>query len=177
MYIQPQQLGDLGKFRLKKVFRRARKVVKKVGRVVKKVAPIVAIGAAAWFAAPAVAGLIAKVGPAAAKLIASRAAAKRQQETGAPPESAGAADMNSYLAAEYADYQRQQQAGGAGGFMPAAYGGAGGFTPAAYGGASAYDGNGIAPTMETEQPSAPMPQWVIPAAIGAVALLMLTQRR
>lgn len=165
MYIQPQQLGDLGKFRLKKVFRRARKLVKKVGRVAKKIAPVVAIGAAAWFAAPAIGGLIAKVGPAAAKLIASRAVARRQQETGAPPESAGAADINSYLAAEYADYQRQQT------------GGAGGFTPAAYGGASAYDGNGVAPTMETEQPGAPMPQWVIPAAIGAVALLMLTQRR
>lgn len=174
MYLQPQQMGDLGKFRLgkklkkavKKVGRVTKKVVKSVGKVAIKVAPVVAIGAAAWFAAPAIGGLIAKVGPAAAKLIASRAAARRQQETGAPPESATAADMTGYINEAFAEYQRQQAGAPSGGYMPAAYGG----------GPSPYEGNGVAPTMQTEE-AAPMPQWVIPAAIGAVALLMLTQRK
>ena len=100
-------------------------------------------------------------------MIASRAAKMREQETGAPAESVSQAEANAYLAQAEQEYIAQQR-GGAGGFMPAAYGG----------GASAYDGNGIAPTMETQQQEGePMPQWVIPAAIGAVALLMLTQRR
>jgi len=173
MYIQSQQLGDLGKFKLgkklkkavKKVGRVAKKAVKTVGKVAIKVAPVVAIGAAAWFAVPAIGGLIAKVGPAAAKLIASRAAAKRQQETGAPPESASPAEMQAYLNEAAAEYQRASYAPAAGG---------GGYMPAAYD-ASEY-GNGVAPTMSTEQQAAPLPQWVVPAAIGVVALLMLQRK-
>jgi len=174
MYIHPQQMGDLEdlaflkKLRkvVKKVGKVAKKTVKTVGKVAKKVAPIVAIGAAVWFAGPAVVGLAAKFGPAAAKLIASRAASKRQQETGAPPESASPAEMQAYLNEAAAEYQRAS-------FAPAA--GGGGYVPAAYG-ASEY-GNGIAPTMPTvERQAAPLPQWVVPAAIGVVALLMLQRK-
>jgi len=171
------EMDGLGKFKIKKAFKKigkaAKKVVKKVGKVIKKVAPIAAIGAGIWFAGPAIAGLAAKFGPAAAKLIASRAASKRQAETGLPDASATQAQVDAYIRQAEQEYLAQQGAP-AGGYMPAAYGG-GGYAPSA--------GNGYAPAemmyaQQGGQAPGGLPQWAIPAAIaGAALLFVMTQRR
>lgn len=156
---EPDALGGVGGFKFKKIFRPVKKLVKKAAKVVKKAAPLVAAGAAIYFGAPWAAKLAAKVGPAIAQSVISRAA-----QSGQLPPPSSPAVMSSEIppgVLQMAQQYLPQQSLPA--LMPS------GFAP---GSAQYIDADSTGRDGPGARTGPTMPRWVLPVGIGAGVLVL-----